>query len=114
MQKTIVYELQILHHYKLYAIILLVIRMTFYGKYFEELTNVQVYEILKSRSEIFMLEQSIRCLDMDNVDYKSCHYFTQDGNRIIAYLRAFYPAEDKDEVKVGQQCSMCSLLLSVL
>ena len=76
--------------------------MIFYGKYFEELTNVQVYEILKSRSEIFILEQSIHCLDMDNVDYKSRHYFAEDGNRVIAYLRAFYKDADRKTIKIGR------------
>ena len=81
--------------------------MIFYGKNFEELSNIQVYEILKSRSEIFMLEQNIHCLDMDNVDYKSRHYFAQDGTRIIAYLRAFYPTEDTSKVKIGRVLTLC-------
>ena len=74
--------------------------MTFYAKNFDELTNKQVYEILKSRSEIFMLEQNIHCLDMDDVDYKSRHYFAEDGNRVIAYSRAFYKADKT--VKIGR------------
>lgn len=74
--------------------------MTFYAKNFDELTNKQVYEILKSRSEIFMLEQNIHCLDMDDVDYWSRHYFVDDGNRVVAYLRAFY--KDDETVKIGR------------
>lgn len=74
--------------------------MTFYAKNFDELTNKQVYEILKSRSEIFMLEQNIHCLDMDNVDYRSRHYFAEDGVRVVAYLRAFY--KDNKTVKIGR------------
>lgn len=79
--------------------------MTFYGKNFEELTNTQVYEILKSRSAVFMLEQNIHCLDMDDMDYKSRHYFLQEANRITAYLRAFYL--DTDTVKIGRVLTLC-------
>lgn len=76
--------------------------MTFYAKRFNDLTNQQVYEILKSRSQIFMLEQNIRCLDMDDVDYKSLHCFMQDGDRIAAYLRAYYKSADDGTVKIGR------------
>lgn len=77
-------------------------KMIFGCKNFEELTNKQVYEILKSRTEIFLLEQNICCLDMDDVDYRSRHYFIQEGDRVIAYLRAFYPHEDAEVVKIGR------------
>ena len=76
--------------------------MEFYGKVFQDLTGSQVYEILKSRSEIFMLEQGIRCLDMDDVDYKSRHCFFTEGDRVVAYLRAFYLSEDRNTVKIGR------------
>ncbi len=74
--------------------------MEFKAMYFDELTNRQVYEILRSRSEIFMLEQEIRCLDMDGVDYQSRHFFLEDNGRVCAYLRAFY--QDRDTVKIGR------------
>ena len=77
--------------------------MTFCCKSFEELTNTQVYEILKSRQEVFMLEQKILCLDMDDVDYKARHYFAQEDGRVTAYLRAFYL--DDQSVKIGRVLS---------
>ncbi len=74
--------------------------MTFYAKTFNELTAVEVYEILKSRAEIFVGEQKIMYIDMDGVDYDSLHcYLWQDG-RVTAYLRAF--VKDKGSVKVGR------------
>lgn len=77
-------------------------KMQFIAKKFDELTAAQIYEILKSRSEIFMLEQNIRCLDMDDVDYKSRHCFFVENGRVSAYLRAFYRDEDKKVVKIGR------------
>ena len=76
--------------------------MEFYCKKFDELTNRQVYEILKSRTEIFLLEQDIRCQDMDNVDYQSLHCFMEEGNRVIAYLRIYYKDGDRKIVKIGR------------
>jgi len=68
--------------------------MEFIAKVFGELSTTQLYEILKSRCEVFMLEQRIICQDMDDVDYDSLHCFYCDGNRVVAYLRAFPTDED--------------------
>ena len=80
--------------------------MEFTAKYFDELTTHELYEILKSRAEIFILEQKIYCLDMDDVDYKSRHCFLKDGNRVVAYLRAFYKDDDRSVVKIGRVLSL--------
>ena len=74
--------------------------MVFESKWFNELTATEIYEILKSRSEIFLLEQNIICQDMDDVDYKSLHCFLKNDNRVVAYLRAFYKKEGI--VKIGR------------
>ena len=76
--------------------------MEFVAKFFGDLTATEVYEILKSRSEIFMLEQNIRCLDMDDMDYRSRHCFLEDNGRVVAYLRAFYTDDSKCSVKIGR------------
>ena len=67
--------------------------MNFISKKFNELTTVELYEILKSRTEIFLLEQRIICQDMDGKDYESLHCFFADGDKVIAYLRAFCSGE---------------------
>ncbi len=74
--------------------------MEFYAKKFGELTNTEVYEILKSRMEIFLLEQKIICMDTDDADYKSLHCFFKENGRVVAYLRAF----EKEEgiIKIGR------------
>lgn len=76
--------------------------MNFTAKYFDELTTAELYEILKSRAEVFFLEQKIFCLDMDNVDYRSRHCFIEDGGRVIAYLRAYYGEDDDTAVHMGR------------
>ena len=73
--------------------------MIFKAKLFEELSAAEVYEILKARAAVFMLEQNIRCLDMDDVDYRSLHCFFEENGRVIAYLRA-YP--DGERIRIGR------------
>lgn len=76
--------------------------MELISKSFNELNTEELYEILKSRAEIFVIEQNINYLDMDDVDYDSLHCFFMENHRIIAYLRAFYQNRDKKIVKIGR------------
>ncbi len=76
--------------------------MELIAKEFTELSTVELYEILKARAEIFMMEQNIHYQDIDNVDYKSLHCFFMEENKVIAYLRAFYQENDKDIVRIGR------------
>ncbi len=76
--------------------------MDFVVKEFEMLTVSELYEILKSRSEVFLLEQGIVCRDMDDVDRRALHCFLWENGSVIAYLRAFYDDADADTVKIGR------------
>lgn len=71
-------------------------------KTFDELTTTELYEILKARAEIFIMEQNINYQDMDDIDYRSLHCFIKEGDKVIAYLRAFYKSEDRSVVKIGR------------
>ncbi len=74
--------------------------MDFFAKNFSQLTTTELYEIIKSRDEVFLLEQKIICMDLDDLDYQSLHCFLYDGKRVTAYLRAF--SVGADEVIVGR------------
>ncbi len=76
--------------------------MNFVSKTFTELSTNELYEIMKSRMEIFLLEQRIICMDLDDVDYDSLHCFFADGKRITAYLRAFVSDEKNKVVTIGR------------
>ncbi len=80
--------------------------MEFFAKTFDELTTSELYEILKSRAQIFMLEQKIYCLDMDDVDYNAFHYFLKENDKICAYLRAYYYDDEKTTAKIGRVLSV--------
>ena len=76
--------------------------MNLKAKMFNELTTTELYEIIKSRTEIFLLEQKIICQDLDDIDYESLHLFFEENKRIVAYLRAYYINGEKTEVKIGR------------
>ena len=69
-------------------------------KTFDELTGKEIYEILKSRAEVFVKEQKINYVDEDNVDYRSWHVFGMENGRVAAYLRAFKDGENT--LKIGR------------
>ena len=69
-------------------------------KTFEELTKIELYEILKSRAEVFVKEQKISYVDPDDVDYRSWHIFAMKDDRVCAYLRAF--KDDDNTIKIGR------------
>lgn len=73
--------------------------MEFKAKRFDELSGAEVYEILKARSAVFMLEQSIRCLDPDGADYDCLHCFFEENGAVAAYLRAF---PDGGKIHIGR------------
>lgn len=79
--------------------------MNFVAKSFCELTNREVYEILKARAKIFMFEQKIWYLDMDNVDYNAQHLFLEENGEVVAYLRAF-KGETDGEIHIGRVLSV--------
>lgn len=58
-------------------------------KTFQELTTPELYEILKVRAAIFVVEQNCAYQDVDGLDEASLHLFYQDGGQVHAYLRAF-------------------------
>ncbi len=71
---------------------------------FSDLTTKELYEILKARARVFFLEQKIKCLDMDGVDYDAYHCFLEaDGGEVVAYLRAY---ESDGEAKIGRVLSI--------
>ncbi len=78
--------------------------MNFISKNFNQLTTVELYEILRVRSEIFIVEQNMHCQDMDGVDFKARHYYLEQNGKILAYLRAFFT--DDATVRIGRVLSI--------
>ena len=59
-------------------------------KNFDQLTKHELYELLKVRSAIFVVEQTCPYLDIDGLDYDAYHVFYKDEQgKVLAYLRLF-------------------------
>lgn len=67
--------------------------MEIISKFFDELTIIELYEILKVRSKIFVVEQKYIYQDLDDIDYRSLHLFYKVDKNIIAYLRIYKKEE---------------------
>ncbi len=70
-----------------------------FSKRFEELTNYELLEIVKLRQEVFMIEQQIIEVDIDDEDTKALHLFIKRGGHIVSYMRLIH---HKDQQYIGR------------
>lgn len=58
-------------------------------KSFSDLNTRELYQILKLRVDVFVVEQNCPYPELDDKDQKSKHYWLEDDNQIVAYLRTY-------------------------
>ena len=80
--------------------------MTFIAKKFAELTTTELYEILKLRAEVFVVEQNCAYQDLDDVDKDAYHVYLKEEGKILAYLRVIDKGKRLDEVSIGRVISL--------
>lgn len=56
-------------------------------KTFQELSNVDLYQLLKARTDVFVVEQNCPYPELDNYDQTSIHYYLKVNNEVAAYVR---------------------------
>ena len=71
-------------------------------KTFQKLTTDELYELLRVRSEVFVVEQNCVYQDMDNDDQKSIHLWLTLGNRIVAQARVCPAGTHIREISIGR------------
>lgn len=72
-------------------------------KRFEDLEVLELYNILKLRSEIFVVEQECIYQDIDDKDKFAYHMFYKDDNgNIIAYLRILDIGQRFNSISIGR------------
>lgn len=73
---------------------------------FEQLTKEDLYDILKVRQQVFVVEQNCPYLDVDDLDQHSCHllaYLNKNGETQLAgYLRIILPGRKYAEPAIGR------------
>ena len=66
-------------------------------KKFSALSTEEIYNILKLRSEVFVVEQNCVYQDIDEKDKKAVHLFIEKNSEIIAYTRIFKKGDYYEE-----------------
>ena len=71
-------------------------------KLFNELTLDELYELLRIRTEVFVVEQDCVYQDMDGDDQASVHLWLTEGDRVVALCRVCPAGTHMEEVSVGR------------
>ncbi len=71
-------------------------------KRFNELSLDELYNLLRLRSEVFVVEQNCVYQDIDNKDAKAIHLIGQLENEIIAYARLFAAGDYFEDASIGR------------
>ncbi|MFK5880176.1 MAG: GNAT family N-acetyltransferase [Flavobacteriaceae bacterium] len=71
-------------------------------KTFSQLTTSEIYQILRLRSEVFVVEQDCVYQDVDDKDQKAIHLFFTNENEVVAYTRLFAPGLYFDAASIGR------------
>ena len=76
---------------------------TWLTKPFAELTLKQLYEVLKLRQDVFIVEQECCYDDIDSADDAAVHMLVVGSDeQLVAYLRLFEPGVRCDEASIGR------------
>lgn len=78
------------------------LKLTWSVKTFEELTNEELYQLLRLRSEVFVVEQGCNYMDMDNKDHKCTHLLGWKDGSLMAYSRIVPPGVFYQSPSIGR------------
>lgn len=71
-------------------------------KSFYELSVDELYQIMRLRSEVFVVEQQCLWLDCDNKDQESHHLMGWQGSDLLAYTRLLPTGLAYEEISIGR------------
>lgn len=69
---------------------------------FEDLQVAELYEVLRLRSEVFVVEQQCLFHDMDGADQQAMHLLGVQGGELRAYARCFQAGVKFPEASFGR------------
>lgn len=75
--------------------------MNYIIKHFDELSNKELLDIAKIRTEVFTIEQKVMESDIDDLDINAYHLFIYN-REIIAYCRILKSGEAYKEASIGR------------
>ena len=71
-------------------------------KTFSELTTPELYEIIKARVNVFVVEQDCPYPDLDDNDQKAIHLWAENNGEVLAYCRIFDKGIKYPETSIGR------------
>lgn len=71
-------------------------------KKFSELTASELYEILRAREAVFIVEQNRICHEIDGADELAYHVTCRENGKLVGYLRVLDKGLKLDEVSIGR------------
>jgi len=77
-------------------------KMTLTVKHYSELTPDELYELLKVRSAVFVVEQDCVYQDLDDKDKNAYHLWLHDEKGMAACLRVLAPGVSFDDCSIGR------------
>ncbi len=69
---------------------------------FAELTTQQLYEVMRLRQQVFVVEQECAYLDLDNLDPQATHMLYRQEEQLSAYQRCLPPGLSYPESSIGR------------
>ena len=77
-------------------------KLILHKKAFQELTLDELYEILRIRSEVFVVEQNCVYQDLDYDDQQAIHLWLSEDDKVVALCRVCPAGTHMREVSVGR------------
>ena len=71
-------------------------------KTFSELTAPELYQIIKARVDVFVVEQDCPYPDLDGYDQNALHLWTEEDGAVLAYCRIFDQGIKYPECSIGR------------
>lgn len=71
-------------------------------KPFEALSTTELYNLLRLRSEVFVVEQNCVYQDIDGKDLKALHLIGEFDQKIVAYARLFKAGDYFENASIGR------------
>ncbi|QDP39116.1 GNAT family N-acetyltransferase [Radiobacillus deserti] len=71
-------------------------------KRFDELTALELYQIIKARIDVFVVEQDCPYPELDNHDQAAVHLYLHHDKDIVAYARLLPPGSTYCQASIGR------------
>lgn len=71
-------------------------------KTFQQLTIDELYELLRVRNEVFVVEQNCPYQDLDYDDQKAIHLWLTEGDKVVALARVCPAGTHMEEISIGR------------